>query len=289
MNLLLVTRDELDGEVCTLADRRAEHLRRVLGVKVGQVVRAGIVGGPVGSAEVIFDDGAVIVLRVTATAAPPPPLGLDLVLAVPRPKVLSRVVETCAAFAVRSMALTNAWRVDKSYLRSPRLEPAALAHAARLGAEQGATTHVPEIAVYDRLMALLDSRYAGAAEGCGSSPILARPRSKPWRRRCRRCSPSARKVAGLPASSIRSWRAGLCRAHLVRRFYGSSPRWRRCSGSCSWSSAPRASARFDASRLQHTPLTVEKGFRWQAGARKGRVRCRCPSPGEGLGAKPLAA
>lgn len=165
MNLLLVDRDELDGDVCALADRRAEHLRRVLGVNVGQVVRAGIVGGAVGSAEVISDDGATIALRVTATAAPPPPLELDLVLAVPRPKVLSRVVETCAAFAVRSIALTNAWRVDKSYLRSPRLEPAALAHAARLGAEQGATTHVPHIAVYDRLMGLLDDRYAGSDGG----------------------------------------------------------------------------------------------------------------------------
>lgn len=176
MNLLLVGRDELVDGLCTLSGRRAEHLRRVLGVKIGQAVRAGIVGGLLGTAEVVSDDGAAIVVRVHATIAPPPPLELDLVVAVPRPKVVSRVIETCAAFAVRSIALTNAWRVDKSYLRSPRLEPAALAHATRLGAEQGATTHVPDVAIYDRLMGLLDSRFSTPGRGVR---LIAHPGAPP--------------------------------------------------------------------------------------------------------------
>jgi RsmE family RNA methyltransferase len=83
------------------------------------------------------------------------------VLAIPRPKVATRVIEAAAAFGVARIELTNAWRVDKSYLRSPRLAPDALALAARLGAEQGATTHLPEIAVHHRLMALLDARWPG--------------------------------------------------------------------------------------------------------------------------------
>jgi 16S rRNA (uracil1498-N3)-methyltransferase len=87
------------------------------------------------------------------------PLPIELVLAVPRPKVLTRTIEAAAAFGVERIALTNAWRVDKSYLRSPRLAADALAHAARLGAEQGATTHVVPIATSDRLMQLLDARW----------------------------------------------------------------------------------------------------------------------------------
>ena len=164
MNLLLVAPAEVSADgTCTLADRRAQHLRTVLGVRPGSIVRAGIVGGAVGTAEVLADDGTALALRIAATAPAPPPLELELVLAVPRPKVVSRVIETCAAFAVRRIELTNAWRVDKSYLRSPRLLPEALAHAARLGAEQGATTHLPAIAVHDRLMVLLDTRYPAPA------------------------------------------------------------------------------------------------------------------------------
>jgi len=176
VNLLLVSRDELVDDLCTLTGRRAEHLRQVLKVEIGQRVRVGIVGGALGTAEVLSVDAEAIVVRVNATTAPPPPLELDVVIAVPRPKVVSRVIETCAAFGVRSIALTNAWRVDKSYLRSPRLEPTALAHAARLGAEQGATTRVPELAIYHRLMGLLDTRFS---KPNGGLRFIAHPGAPP--------------------------------------------------------------------------------------------------------------
>jgi RsmE family RNA methyltransferase len=162
MNLLLVDPAELAGSAtCTLRDRRALHLRTVLGAGVGAHVRAGVIGGGIGSAELLADDGTAMTLRLTLTDPAPAPLPIELVLAIPRPKVLTRVVEIAAAFGVARIELTNAWRVDKSYLRSPRLAPDALALAARLGAEQGATTHLPAIAIHDRLMALLDARWPG--------------------------------------------------------------------------------------------------------------------------------
>ena len=161
MNLLLVEPTELRPDrTCVLAGRRSDHLRRVLGATVGTTVRAGVLGGNIGSAVVIGDDGETFVVRIDASTPPPPQLAVELVLAVPRPKVLARTIETCAAFGVRRVDLTNAWRVDKSYLRSPRLAATALAASARLGAEQGATTHVPELHVHERLMSLLDSRFA---------------------------------------------------------------------------------------------------------------------------------
>jgi len=124
---------------------------------------------------VLADDGAAITLQLALTEPPPAPLPIELVLAIPRPKVLSRVIETAAAFAVARVELTNAWRVDKSYLRSPRLAPEALAHAARLGAEQGATTHLPAIAVHPRLMGLLDARWPGPP----GVKLLAHPGAPP--------------------------------------------------------------------------------------------------------------
>jgi 16S rRNA (uracil1498-N3)-methyltransferase len=154
VNLLLVEPAEL-ATVVVVRDRRAEHLRTVLGVKPGTTVRAGVIGGQIGTADVLSDDGVAIELRLTLTEPPPAPLPIQLVLAVPRPKVLSRVVEAVAAFGIARLDLTNAWRVDKSYLSSPRLAPGALAAAARLGAEQGATTYLPPIALHARLMALL--------------------------------------------------------------------------------------------------------------------------------------
>lgn len=178
MNLLLVEASELAGDTCTVADRRAAHLRDVLGAGPGATVKMGIVGGAIGTAEVVSDDGTAIALRFTATAEPAPQLDVELVLAIPRPKALARVVETCAAFAVRRVDLTNAWRVDKSYLRSPKLAADALAHAARLGAEQGATTHLPSLHVHERLMALLDARFA-APDRTVACRLIAHPHAKP--------------------------------------------------------------------------------------------------------------
>jgi RsmE family RNA methyltransferase len=177
VNLLLLELGELaDDGTCVLRDRRAQHLRAVLGVAPGSIVRAGVLGGAIGTAEVLADDGDALTLRVTATERAREPLAVDLILAVPRPKVLARVIETCAAFGVRRIELTNAWRVDKSYLRSPKLLPDALAHAARLGAEQGATTHVPEIRVHDRFMTMLDRELEPALK------LVAHPGSAPIER-----------------------------------------------------------------------------------------------------------
>ena len=178
MNLLLVEAGELDGETVIVDGRRATHLREVLGVTVGSRVRAGIVGGGIGTAEVVADDGR-ITLRLAITEPAPPPLPVELVLAVPRPKVLTRTIEAIASFAAMRIALTNAWRVDKSYLSSPRLEPDALALAARLGAEQGVTTHVPTIVLYRRLMELLDTRWPAPGDDLR---LVAHPTGTPLER-----------------------------------------------------------------------------------------------------------
>jgi RsmE family RNA methyltransferase len=176
VNLLLVDPAELAGDAtCVMRDRRALHLRTVLGATVGARVRAGVVGGGTGSAEVLADDGTALTLRLAITELAPAPLPVELVLAIPRPKVLTRVVEAAAAFGVARIELTNAWRVDKSYLSSPRLAPDALALAARLGAEQGATTRLPEIAIHRRLMALLDARWPGPP----ATKLIAHPGAPP--------------------------------------------------------------------------------------------------------------
>ena len=195
MNLLLLEAHELaDDGTAVVRDRRAGHLRDVLGVAAGDEVRAGVVGGVAGRARVLHidADGAVALAFDVAGGVAMCPLPVDLVLAVPRPKALARTVEVAASFAVRRIDLTNAWRVDKSYLKSPRLAPDVLAHHARLGAEQGATTHVAPVALHPRLMPLLDrfsappvgaAARSGEAGPCDRTPpraaLLAHPDAPP--------------------------------------------------------------------------------------------------------------
>jgi RsmE family RNA methyltransferase len=167
MNLLLLEPAQVaEGGAIALDLRRATHVREVLRASVGASLRAGVIGGPLGAAEVVRVDADGVEIVFAPTGAPPAPVAIELVLAIPRPKVLGRVLQAAAAMAVARVHLVNAWRVDKSYLGSPRLAPRAIRADLVLGAEQGVTTHLPEVEVYPRLMAWFD----GAAPPDGAAP-----------------------------------------------------------------------------------------------------------------------
>lgn len=180
MNLLLLEPDELPagGAPCTLSGRRAAHLLEVLKVVPGGRVRLGVLGGGLGQGEVLAVHGGQVTLAVTIDRPPPPRLPVRLLLAVPRPKVLLRTVAIAASFGVEQIDLTNAWRVDKSYLGSPALLAEALGRAARDGAEQGVTTHLPELAVHRRLMSMLEA-FPGGERDPSRLHLVAHPGAPP--------------------------------------------------------------------------------------------------------------
>jgi len=175
MNLILLDPEEIrDGEAA-LTGRRAAHVIGVLGARPGDTLRVGVVRGARGTAEVLAAGAGAVRLRVALEAAPAPRPPVDLLLAVPRPKVLRRVLRTLAAAGVGRVDLVNAWRVDKSYLLSAALAPAEVEAQLRLGAEQGASPWVPEHAVHPRLMPWLDEVLP--ARDPAERRVLAHPRA----------------------------------------------------------------------------------------------------------------
>jgi RsmE family RNA methyltransferase len=150
VNLLLLAAHELaaDGTV-ELADRRARHLLAVLGVAAGDTVRAGIEDGPVGHAEILSVAGHRVRLRCHCSD-PAAPADDALLLAMPRPKVLVRILEHAAALGFGRIVLFRSWRVEKSHLQSHALrreiQRAHLVH----GLEQSGRTRLPEVLFFPR-------------------------------------------------------------------------------------------------------------------------------------------
>jgi len=75
----------------------------------------------------------------------PPPLPLTLVLALPRPKMLKRIIESTTSLGVKDIYLINSWRVEKSFWQSPLLNPDHLEKHMILGLEQSRDTMLPRI------------------------------------------------------------------------------------------------------------------------------------------------
>ena len=75
-------------------------------------------------------------------AAPEPPR-VDLLLALPRPKVLKRLWAQIAAVGVGHIVLTNAARVERNYFDTHLLEPEVYRPLLVEGLQQARDTRVP--------------------------------------------------------------------------------------------------------------------------------------------------
>lgn len=191
MNVLLFRSSELrsDGTL-VLDDRRADHLINILKVGPNQEIKAGLVNGLLGTAKVkkVFSVGEPQVeLSWTPVCDPPESLDCKLVLALPRPKMMRRVIQTVASLGVKEIHLINSWRVDKSYWQSPMISEFALTEQLLLGLEQAIDTIVPKIYKHrlfkpfaeDVLPSLVDDRLAVVAHPYNSKqcPVNTKQRS----------------------------------------------------------------------------------------------------------------
>ncbi len=156
MNLLLLEPAEVDAAGRTrLRDRRAKHIRSVLRAVPDQVLRVGVIGGGIGSGRVVSLDDGSVELDVEIDNPVPARPWIDLIVGLPRPAVLHRVLQTVAAMGVGRLDLTAAWRVEKSFFSSPALRPESIRKHLLLGAEQGMTTRLPAVHQHRLLVPLI--------------------------------------------------------------------------------------------------------------------------------------
>jgi len=174
MNLILCEPAEIDanGRV-TLTGARAAHTRGVLGVKPGDTVRMGVVDGPKGRGEVVAIDGEVVVLQCVLDAQTLPPPVVDLLLALPRPKVLRRLWAQLAALGVGRVMLTNAARVERNYFDTHVLDEATYRPLLIEGLQQAGDTRLPRVSVHRQFRILVEDELGPA--GGGEVRLVAHP------------------------------------------------------------------------------------------------------------------
>ncbi len=136
-----------------------EHINKILGAQIGDTLKIGQLGGNLGTAIIDTMTADKIQLRdVNLDNAPPTKLDVTVILALPRPKVLRRLIMDMTALGVRDIVLINSYRTQKSYWQSPML--ARLDEFVLEGLQQGIDSIAPTITLQKRFKPFIEDELA---------------------------------------------------------------------------------------------------------------------------------
>jgi len=172
---------ESPGSRVSLSGPRANHLLKVLKVAPGSEVRVGILDGPCGIGTVQSIVDGTVALHCAFEATVPSPPRVDLLLALPRPKVMRRLWAQIAALGVGQIILTNAERVERNYFDTHVLTPECYGPLLIDGLQQARDTRRPQVSIHkqfkvlieDHLDTLFPSGLRLLAEPAATKPVAA--------------------------------------------------------------------------------------------------------------------
>jgi len=174
MNLILVTpADFISADEVYLTDRRFEHIQQIHRAQLGQRLKVGILDGNSGYGEITQIEDQGIKLQLALTEMPLPAVPLTLLLALPRPKMLKRILQSSAALGIKEIYLINSYKVDKSYWSTPVLHPESVHQQLLLGLEQSGDTLLPKVHLRKRFKPFVEDELEAIA--FDSQKLVAHP------------------------------------------------------------------------------------------------------------------
>jgi RsmE family RNA methyltransferase len=180
MNLVLLFSHDFIDETprVRLSGRRLDHIRDVHRACPGDTLSVGLENGLMGRGTIVAIDRNSLDMDVILDTPPPPGLDLNLIVALPRPKVLNRVLVAAASLGVKRLWLIQAFRVEKSYWKSPRLSTENIRQQCILGLEQAKDTRMPEVYIRKGFKPFVEDELPGIIQGtlaCVAHPGSDRP------------------------------------------------------------------------------------------------------------------
>lgn len=175
MNCILLPAVDISTSFAQVNEsNQIEHIVQVLGAKVGDTLKIGQLGGNLGTAVITDITATQIQLAdVELTSAPPAKLDVTVILALPRPKVLRRLIMDMTALGVRDIILINSYRTQKSYWQSPLL--ARLDEFVLEGLQQGVDPVAPRIRLQKRFKPFVEDEMSSLTS---HHAIVAHPYSE---------------------------------------------------------------------------------------------------------------
>jgi 16S rRNA (uracil1498-N3)-methyltransferase len=178
VNRVLLEPEEVDASgMAVIGGRRAAHVHDTLHGRAGRAVKVGIVDGPRGRATIREASAERVVLCGTFDEGRPPAPRVDILLALPRPKVLHRLWAPLAMVGVGRIVLTHAAKVERNYFDTHWLLPEHYRPLLLEGLEQAGDTRLPAVEVRRRFKPLVEDELGALFSD--AARVLAHPGAAP--------------------------------------------------------------------------------------------------------------
>jgi RsmE family RNA methyltransferase len=157
VNLILLEPGDLKSDgTARISGPQADHIRKVLKSSPGHELRVGVIDGPAGTATITEVTDSFVGLACVLGAETPDRPPVDLLLALPRPKVMRRLWAQLAALGVGRIILTNAERVERDYFDTHILQPETYRPLLIEGLQQARDTRLPLVSIHKRFRLLVE-------------------------------------------------------------------------------------------------------------------------------------
>jgi len=174
MNLLLLLPDNMLTETSAeISGRQLKHLHTTLTTKVGDHLCVGMLNGNIGTALVTQLTPESAMFEIDWHSASPPALPLTLIIGLPRPKMLKRIIQTATTMGVKKLYFIHSWKVEKSFWQSPWLTEEKIRENCILGLEQAKDTQMPEIHLKKRFKPFVEDELPDISQN--TRKLLAHP------------------------------------------------------------------------------------------------------------------
>jgi len=159
MNRILIQQHELDDHnMVVINDYRAKHIINVLNPKIGEKLKIGILNGNSGIGTVKAISNVEVNLHCEFDEQTMQQSCTSLLLALPRPKILKRIIPQIVALGVEEIILTNAEKVEKNYFATHWLKDENYNKLIINGLEQSGDTMMPKIRIVKRLKPFIEDK-----------------------------------------------------------------------------------------------------------------------------------
>jgi RsmE family RNA methyltransferase len=166
MNLILLfDSDFIAPERVRLSGRRFLHIRDILKARCGKTLTVGKVNGLMGQGTLVTKSADGVELDVKFDREAPRALALTLILALPRPPMLKRILFSAAMLGVKKIIILNFNRVEKSLWNSSALKSQAIEEQLVLGLEQAKDTLMPEVILKKRFKPFVEDELPDLIKG----------------------------------------------------------------------------------------------------------------------------